>query len=320
MSTLVSILIPAYNAQTWIAEAIDSALSQSWQGIEVIVVDDGSSDETRAVVAQFEQDGVRLIVQEHAGAAAARNTAFRASSGNFIQYLDADDVLHPLKIESQLNALEQNASDCVANSLVHEFRSSIEESYTDASYLCQTLEPLDYLLYCVAEVAWMMIPGVWLIPRNIVEAAGPWNERLTLNDDAEYFSRIVLNSKRVVFCEEAIYYYRRDVEGSLSNRGGDEPVESTYLAFALIAKRLLEREDSPRARKAIVQCFRYFIYTYYPQTPHLMKRSVSLIEEMGGGDYDIGHGAIFKTLKKILGWERAYRLRYHLHRFKGLRE
>jgi glycosyltransferase involved in cell wall biosynthesis len=320
MSNLVSILIPAFNSEQWIEGAITSALSQSWPEIEIIVVDDGSTDSTPTLVEQFEDDGVRLIVQEHAGAAAARNTAFRASTGDFIQYLDADDFLHPLKIECQLNALEQHGADCVANSLVNEFLEDIEQSFTNESYLCQTLEPLDYLVYCVGEVSWMMIPGVWLIPRGIVEAAGPWNEKLTLNDDGEYFSRIVLNSRLVVYCEDACYYYRRNVAGSLSNRGGDEPVESTYLAFALIAKRLLAREDSQRTRIAIARCFRYFVYTYYPQSPHLIKRAVSLIEEMGGYDYDIGHGAAFRALKRIAGWRTAYRLRYYLHRLRGIRK
>src|SRR5262245_17269465 len=92
---LVSILIPAFNSERWIQESIVSALGQSWPNKEVIVVDDGSSDTTYEVAQAFESRGVKLISQPNRGAAAARNTAYAHSSGDYIQWLDADDILHP---------------------------------------------------------------------------------------------------------------------------------------------------------------------------------------------------------------------------------
>ena len=90
---LVSILIPAYNAQAFVSDAIQSALSQTWPKIEIIVVDDGSTDNTFDVARRFTSANVLIVRQPNQGAAAARNTAFSRSCGTFIQWLDADDLL-----------------------------------------------------------------------------------------------------------------------------------------------------------------------------------------------------------------------------------
>src|SRR2546428_9852731 len=107
MKPLVSILIPAVNAQEWIADALRSAIAQTWPRREIIVVDDGSTDQTLAVARQFESQCVRVITQTNQGAAAARNKAFSLSQGDYIQWLDADDLLAPDKITKQMEALDR---------------------------------------------------------------------------------------------------------------------------------------------------------------------------------------------------------------------
>ena len=111
MQPLVSILIPALDAINWIADTLRSALAQTWQQKEVIVVDDGSTDQTAAIAQQFQNDGVRVYAtQKNQGAAAARNKAFSLSQGDYIQWLDADDLLAHDKIARQLEALGSSGS------------------------------------------------------------------------------------------------------------------------------------------------------------------------------------------------------------------
>jgi glycosyltransferase involved in cell wall biosynthesis len=96
---LVSILIPAYNSEEWIGNAIRSAIAQTWQRKEIIVVDDGSSDRTPEVARRFAAKEVAVVSTENQGSAAARNHALQLSQGDYIQWLDADDLLAPDKIE-----------------------------------------------------------------------------------------------------------------------------------------------------------------------------------------------------------------------------
>src|SRR5580698_1730397 len=105
MKPLVSILIPAYNAEEWLADTLRSAIAQTWDRKEIIVVDDGSRDQTLAIARQFESDFVKVFTQENQGAAAARNKSFALSQGDYIQWLDADDLLAPEKISKQMEAL-----------------------------------------------------------------------------------------------------------------------------------------------------------------------------------------------------------------------
>ena len=110
MKPLVSILIPAYNAETWIADTLCSAIAQTWEPKEIIVVDDGSTDRTLSIARQFESDQFRVVANEHQGAAATRNKALSLSRGDYIQYLDADDLLAPDKIARQMEAVEHAPS------------------------------------------------------------------------------------------------------------------------------------------------------------------------------------------------------------------
>ena len=99
---LISILIPAYNAEKWIGETIRSALSQTWPNKEIIIVESGSTDNTLRVARQFESPIVKVLSQPNEGASSARNTAFSVSQGEYIQWLDADDLLAPDKIARQM--------------------------------------------------------------------------------------------------------------------------------------------------------------------------------------------------------------------------
>ena len=99
---VVSVLIPAYNVEPWVAKGIESALAQDWPRIEVIVVVDSSSDNTLKLTRRSESNRVKVVSQENKGAAAARNHALFLAQDDYIQWLDADDLLAPGKITRQL--------------------------------------------------------------------------------------------------------------------------------------------------------------------------------------------------------------------------
>jgi len=110
---LVSIVIPCYRQAQYLRDAVDSALAQTYPRVEVIVVDDGSDDETQSVAESY-KERVRYYRRPNGGLAAARNHGLSCSSGQFVQFLDADDVIFANKIELQLNALGQEMSSVVS--------------------------------------------------------------------------------------------------------------------------------------------------------------------------------------------------------------
>src|SRR5438477_11908717 len=107
MTPLVSILIPAYNAERWIADTIRSALAQTWPRIEVVVIDDGSCDQTLAIAQKFASKNVLVVTQENQGASGARNKALDLYQGDYVQWLDADDILSSDKIAKQMELAQE---------------------------------------------------------------------------------------------------------------------------------------------------------------------------------------------------------------------
>lgn len=110
---MVSIIIPSYNSVQWVCNAVDCCLNQSHHKCEIIVVDDGSTDTTRDVLSQRYGDSIRYIYQENRGLPGARNTGLRHAKGDYIQFLDADDLIHTDKIRTQVEMMREMQSPAV---------------------------------------------------------------------------------------------------------------------------------------------------------------------------------------------------------------
>jgi glycosyltransferase involved in cell wall biosynthesis len=307
MKPLVSILIPCYNAEKWIAETLESALAQTWDNIEIIVVDDGSSDNSLAVANKFKSRGIKVISQTNKGASAARNRAFQESLGDFIQYLDADDLLAPNKIELQVKLLlDSNLKYVASGEWARFYQSPIEACFTPEP-VWNDMSAIDWLI-CSWEGGGMMHPAAWLAPRAIIQAAGCWNETLSLNDDGEYFCRVVLASKGVKFCPGAKSYYRSGMNGSLSNTTSFAAWESAFQTIELCTSNLLLQENSLRTRHACATAFQRFAHTVYPDALDLVQKAEAKVKLFGGSDLKHDGGFAFQLIANALGWKLAKRL------------
>ncbi|ALF54340.1 glycosyl transferase family 2 [Nostoc piscinale CENA21] len=308
MKPLVSILIPCYNAEPWLAETLESTLQQTWKNIEIILVDDGSIDGSLTVAKKFETRGVKVISQTNRGASAARNRAIQEAKGDFIQYLDADDLLAPDKIELQMQLLNcDRNSDYIASGAWARFYKTPSEALFKPQPLWTDMSPVEWLI-CAWEGNWMMHPAAWLIPRKIFEATGFWNESLSLNDDGEYFCRALLASKGVKFCADAKTYYRSGLQNSLSKATSRDSWDSAVKALLLCLNYLLTVEDSFRTRHACATLLQRNIYSIYPDVPDLLQIVESQVKMLGGSDLKLDSGPLIKLIENIFGWKLARRL------------
>ena len=315
MQSLVSILIPAYNAEKWIAKTIKSALFQSWLYKEIIVVDDGSTDKTLAIAKKFDLPIIKVIAQENRGASAARNHALKEAQGDFIQYLDADDLLAPDKIERQVKILScEGYSDYVATAEWSRFYKTPSECLFTPQPLWADMSPVEWLV-CAWKGHWMMHPAAWLVPRKIVEQAGSWNETLSLNDDGEYFCRVVLASIGVKFCHGAKSFYRSGISNSLSGSKSPLAWKSAFNSLELCANYLLARENSPRTRHVCATVFQRFIYEVYPEVPDLQKKAEAKVQQLGGTDVKPYGGPMFQLLSYLVGWKQVKRIHKLAYRY-----
>jgi glycosyltransferase involved in cell wall biosynthesis len=283
MAPLVSILIPAYNSQPWIAETIRSALGQTWPNKEVIVVDDGSTDRTLRIARQFEAKGVRVVTQPNQGAAAARNTAFSLSSGDYIQWLDADDLLSRHKVTHQMEQSEWTKDRRILfSSPWGSFRYRPRKAKFIPSSLWFDLAPTEWLIR-KWEGHWHVQTATWLVSRELTEAAGPWDPRLLVDDDGEYFARVIDVSSGIRFIPQSRVYYRITPSSRLSHIGrSDKKMEAQLLAMKLQIGYLRAREDNERVRAACVTCLQDWLPSFYPNRPDLVQETQQLAADLGG--------------------------------------
>jgi len=318
---LVSIIIAVYNAEKYLAEAIDSAIGQTWGNKEIIIVDDGSTDGSLAVAKGYENSRVKVFSQENQGASAARNKGLKEATGEYIQFLDADDLLSANKIEAQMNLLEtlpgylaicgtihfENGTDPSGLAIQHEWFS--EGSNDPADFLVKLyggsfLNPG----YCG-----MVTIHSWLTPKNIIDKAGLFNEMRNPDDDGEFFCRVVLASNGIVYADKAINYYRKfsDNSNTLSGQRHYAALRNILKSTDLKAANLLAHTGKPEAKLVMSRLYHENAYSFYPKFVDLSREAERKAKALAPGfKYNPYHHGFPLRLSKIIGWKAVRYLQY----------
>jgi glycosyltransferase involved in cell wall biosynthesis len=301
--------MPAYNAEDYVAAALDSVLGQTWSNLEIIVVNDGSTDGTAGVLDRYSDEArVTVIHQENQGAAAARNRAYEESSGELIKFFDGDDLLSPEFVERQVERLDGSTAH-VASAEWARFYDDPSGATFEPEPVWQDMNAVDWLVTAWQDARPMMQPALWLIPRPLLDRVGLWNKELSLIDDFEFGARLLAHSEGVRFAPGARLYYRSGLDENLSGQDSREHVESAFRALMDGTQHLLDREDSPRTRRAAANMLQDFIYGYYPDHPDLRAKVRARIDELGGSDLEPKGPPGFEMLQPLLGWKLARRVK-----------
>jgi glycosyltransferase involved in cell wall biosynthesis len=312
MRPLVSILVPAHNAERWLAQTLASAVAQTWAPVEVIVVDDGSRDQTLALAKQWAARHTRaatkmlVVHQDNAGASAARNHALSLAQGDFIQWLDADDVLHPDKLKHQMTAVfaQTTGHRHLASGPWGRFYQHPERAVFKPDALWQSLTPLGWL-HTKCRHNTFMANACWLIPRTLSQHVGGWDERLSYDDDGEYACRLVAASDGVTFVPGAYVYYRSGNTGSLSWQRSPAATASALLATRLSVQHLRALDDSAASRQACLALVQDTLSTLHPRDADAQSACHQLAQSLGGTLRPNVESLVFRVARRSLGWHQA---------------
>jgi len=210
-SPTVSVVMPVYNVAPWVAAAIESALRQTLTNLEVIVVDDGSSDDTGRVVSCIDDPRVRFESMPHQGAAATLNHAVRIASGTFVAFLDGDDLWAPAKLERQIAFMEQRPETDLTFS---QSRLCNEHGANLGLTSRREHEPVSFERLYVDN---MIGNGSSVVARRTaLLEAGPFDTELLGGYDFDVWLRIALLRPANVFCIPAVLTYYRRREGQIT--------------------------------------------------------------------------------------------------------
>lgn len=253
MTPLVSVLIPCYNAGRWVAEAIQSCLDQTYRPIEIIVVDDGSTDESRQIVSGFVAGGkssIRLIEGQHQGAAAARNRGFAVSRGRYVEFLDADDLMSPRKIELQAAAATHSPEAVLCGpSLWLRQSNGCWKTEQPTQHMSRTG---DFVHEWLAGNFFASHSFLW--PRKVVVKLGGWDESLSSFQDGDLFMRALLQGVQFCFVPESVVYYRTGhAAGSVSSKRTVDSLKSRIRVLDKVQAALGSRGDLQKYRVVLAK-------------------------------------------------------------------
>ena len=283
MQPLVSIAIPAYNAEEWIGHTLESAVGQTWPRKEIIVVNDGSTDGTAEIAKRFASKQLKVVSTENRGLSAAVNHALRQCQGDYIQELDSDDLLAPNKIEVQLAALrETDSKRILLSSPWAHFYFRPHRAHFVPNALWRDLSPVEWLLTKMGQNLHMQ-NATWLASRELVEAAGPWEETLQYDQDGEYFCRMLVASEGTRFVPEGRVFYRSSRSDRISYIGRSTEKQNSMLrSIKLHVQYLRGLEESERVRTACLAYLRNWFPAFYPHRPDAIVELRSLAADLQG--------------------------------------
>lgn len=263
---LISVIIPIYNAGQWINECIQSVLEQSYQNIEIICINDGSTDSSRDIITKFLESDKRIILinQENSGISSARNRGIHCAKGEWILFLDADDCLSNNAIKELLYCTKENEADYVIGRY-----SKKKNDLGNGTGKCTELSAdklkivlLDWKQYNQQLPSNASFPTEWslvyswgrLIRRNLLGTTIRFNEQLVLGEDVLFNYDILSVNPKVCLLDKTIYYYRQNNESVTSNFHIRRKVNTEILSEELY-KRVSFSGD-----RELMQATRQFIF------------------------------------------------------------
>ncbi|MGP1585269.1 MAG: glycosyltransferase family 2 protein [Schwartzia sp. (in: firmicutes)] len=245
---MVSIIIPAYNRADCLSFSLESALQQTYEDIEVILVDDGSIDDTASRVRDFQKrygQKVKYIYQKNQGVSAARNRGLQEASGEYVTFLDSDDRLYPTKIEEQVKFLrEQEADVCCCNYWV------LQDGCRRQG-LCDNgrISLLAYLQNRMTPQT-----NAWLMKRERLRAYHlSFREGCAWGEDMEFFVKVLYTAKKIVFLPQLLFEYRIH-DGALSSFSWDKLEQDVFIwneIWAWLRQCVTDQEELIAYEKAI---------------------------------------------------------------------
>ena len=312
MNPLVSILIPAYNAGKWIQQTMESAVNQKYPNIEVVVVNDGSTDDTLQIVKRFESSRVKIVDQKNAGGAAARNTALSHAQGDYLQWLDHDDLLAADKIDEQMRRVQSVGDERrLFSGNFGSFYFCSKRAKMITGPLGADLSPLEYFYIKFEQDEWLHTTS-WLVSRQVAEKAGPWLDLRSPDDDGEYFCRVVAASSGIVFVPTARSYWRvgNSASFSYSRQSSSHALRAMLESSRKCIEQFRALEDTERSRKACVTFLLNRLIYYYPDQQEMLDQIYALARELGG---DLSYSAPpllphYEMIRKLAGWKLAKRI------------
>ncbi len=240
---MISIIIPTYNRFLLLNQAVESCLNQSYQDIEIIIVDDGSTDATEERVkellkSEWSDKLIFYFKQQNSGASAARNLGVEKAQGKYVQFLDSDDLLYPNKLELQLEEITKHKADvCSCYGFMGAIFGAEDNEILGASFE----NKIDLMHKMCSGSVHIMQTTAPLWRKSFLDSTKGWNTSIAFGDDLEYHIRLLTKVSKICFIPEKLFFVREHADFRLSDAKGNlRQIESGIKAQQCITEIIIE--------------------------------------------------------------------------------
>lgn len=218
MKPLITIIIPVYNVKQYLEKCMSTVLAQTYENLEILLVDDGSKDGSEKLCDEYagKDARVRVIHKVNGGAASARNAALDVAKGEYIGFVDSDDWIEPNMFEVLLNAIERNHAQIAFCANQRVFREQMDNDLTDSEIVMEGEDVLTSFVNPAYKPH--ILKAVWdkLYRKDLI---GDIRFRIGQHEDGDFNTKVLLNTKKVVYCGQVLYHYLDERQGSVTNTG-----------------------------------------------------------------------------------------------------
>ncbi len=277
----VSIIMPVYNVGAYIEECLRSVVSQTYKNIELVMVDDGTKDDSVEIANEVLSRSTieyKIIKQVNAGACAARNVAISNATGDYLLHLDADDRISETLVEKQIETLRKCCFEpktiafcgwigledfglCISNVITHD--------YTIPSDMLVDMYLNHVCLY----------PHCYLVSKQLLEKSGLWDTSLVQDEDGDFFSRIIVCADKILFTPDTKVYYRFGNMASQSKEVSFKAVNGFVETAIKKSKLLLKHSSHPKVKDAIYELVALKPRLYHPYFHEVCEKAEKFLKE-----------------------------------------
>ena len=304
MFFMVSVVIPCYNAAKFLEKTVNSVFSQTYSDYELILIDDGSTDNTAEIINSY-GGKVRAKFTPNRGASSARNLGTSLATGNFIQYLDADDILLPNALAKRITALEQTDTD-ISYSNWQKLEENLSGDFELGELITRKIEDINEDPEIAIFTDFWGPPASLMYRKAIVDKIGGWNESLPIIQDARFLLDASLFGAKFVHVAEIDSYYRVHKKNSLSKRSRTAFAQDCFNNACQVENFWLQRKGkiSEEQRNALIKVYGGLARFFFEHNRPLFFKVTKKIYDLAP-KYLPSHPRSLYWLSKYLGYETA---------------
>ncbi len=313
-SKLVSVIIPVFNCENYILQCVNSVLSQTYVNLEIIIVNDGSTDSTLQLLRTIQDKRVTVLDGPNNGCSFAKNIGLNYANGDYIQYLDADDLLSLDKIECQVNVLSNNSNSiAVCKTVIIQKELDQQFGEIDTELIIKGGSGKDFLLRLLGSEGkcGMVQPNAYLITKETAEKVGEWNVGISPSpdEDGEYFARALLSVDRVIFTNGINYYRKLTDEKSLSQIYSLQRAKNLLRTVEIKFQNIFEVENSTLTNELYQLNISQIAYQFGLEYPTIIDDAINILKKKYSKKLKILYPLNFRIASFFLGFKNTFRLK-----------